>query len=317
MKKIKMNLLAMLLIVVVAFTGCMKMDVAVVINQDGSAKFAVTALVDKQDVLDSIAKMNGAALTADEVATYDKSMAEEGFTAVTIDGKEYYQVVESDNIKAGKLSEYFSGEGIDSYVTADTVYLKFKDNNSAIGTGDIAEMKESFEQMGMELSLDDIQYNMSFEFPNAIVSTNGTVDAANPNKVTFTVSMTSSSFTFFATTNSSVTEAGVKAEIKKLNKINAPKIKKLKADKSNSTAKKTTATLKIGRVKGAKKYQIEYGLKKNFKKAKSVTTKKLTYKLKKLTKGKKYYVRVRACKVNYAGQTVYSKWTKKTLKVKK
>lgn len=316
MKTMKIKLIAMLLVVVLAFTGCMKLDATVVINQDGSAKIGVTTLVDKQAILDSVAQMNGVAMTAEEVAAYDQSMVEQGYTIVTVDGKEYYQLVETQNVKAGELSSYFGGEGAEAYVTVDTVYLKYESADAASDSADMAEMQAYAEQMGAEMSLEDIEYNISFEFPSPIVSTNGTVDSANPNKVTFSISMVSSS-TLFATTKSGVTEASVKAEIAKLNKINAPKIKKLKADKVKRTAKKATATLKIKRVKGAKNYQIQYSLKKNFKNAKNVTTKKLTYKLKKLKKGKKYYVRVRACKINYAGQKVYSKWTKKTVKTKK
>lgn len=315
MKTMKIKLMAIMMVVVLAFTGCMKVDLTSVINQDGSANVSVSVLMDRQVILDSIAEASGVALTEADIKLYDQSMAEEGMTVVTVDGKQYYQSLENDTVKPEKLSEYFAGEGIDSYVTADTVYIHFKDVE-AVGGEDMAEMQAYMAEMGEDISLQDMEYKMSFEFPSAIISTNGTIDAANPNKVTFSVSMVSSS-TIFATTNSAVTEASVKAEIAKLNKINAPKIKKLKADKVKSTAKKATATLKIKKVKGAKNYQIQYSLKKNFKNAKSVTTKKLTYKLKKLKKGKKYYVRVRACKINYAGQKVYSKWTKKTVKTKK
>ena len=39
--------------------------------------------------------------------------------------------------------------------------------------------------------------------------------------------------------------------------------------------------------------------------------------IKKLAKGQKYYVRVRAGKYNYAGQWVVSKWVKKSVTTKK
>ena len=47
------------------------------------------------------------------------------------------------------------------------------------------------------------------------------------------------------------------------------------------------------------------------------TAKKTTYTIKNLKKGKKYYVRVRATKTNYAGNAIYSKWVKKSVKTKK
>jgi len=57
-------------------------------------------------------------------------------------------------------------------------------------------------------------------------------------------------------------------------------------------------------------YQLQYGLKKNFKKAKKVTVKaaKVKRTLKKLKTGKTYYVRVRAFK-KVKGKTYYSAWS--------
>ena len=72
-------------------------------------------------------------------------------------------------------------------------------------------------------------------------------------------------------------------------------------------------TVKWASVKNAKKYEISYSLKKNFKAAKKVTTKKTSVTIKKLKKGKTYYVRVRA--KNAAGWGAYSK--AKKVKIKK
>jgi len=57
-------------------------------------------------------------------------------------------------------------------------------------------------------------------------------------------------------------------------------------------------------------YQLQYGLKKNFKNAKKVSVKAATVKqtLKKLTTGKTYYVRIRAFK-KVKGKTYYSAWS--------
>ena len=89
------------------------------------------------------------------------------------------------------------------------------------------------------------------------------------------------------------------------------------AKEFSKAAKKATVTLKFKKVKGIKKYEVEYSLKKNFKKSTVKTAKKTTYTIKNLKKGKKYYVRVRATKTNYAGNAIYSKWVKKSVKTKK
>ena len=75
--------------------------------------------------------------------------------------------------------------------------------------------------------------------------------------------------------------------------------------------------MKISKVSGAKKYQVQYSTKSSFKGAKTKTIKKTTYKITKLKKKKKYYVRVRAVKYNLSGEVVNSKWTKKSVKTKK
>lgn len=86
--------------------------------------------------------------------------------------------------------------------------------------------------------------------------------------------------------------------------------------KSVVSKKTKTAVVTWKKAKGATGYQVKYSTKKNFKNAKSVTVsaKKTKATLKKLTKGKKYYVKVRTLKkVN--GKT-YSSSYSKTLSVK-
>lgn len=93
-------------------------------------------------------------------------------------------------------------------------------------------------------------------------------------------------------------------------KVVKPKIKSVVSKKAK------TAVVTWKKAKGATGYQVTYSAKKNFKKAKSVTVsaKKTKATLKKLTKGKKYYVKVRTLKkVN--GKT-YSSAYSRTLKVK-
>ena len=85
------------------------------------------------------------------------------------------------------------------------------------------------------------------------------------------------------------------------------KVSSLKA-KNN---KKKTVTLSWKKVSKAKKYQIQYSQNKKFKKAKTKTTKKVSYKITKLAKKKTYYFRVRA--ISAEGKK--GAWSK-TVKVK-
>jgi hypothetical protein len=93
------------------------------------------------------------------------------------------------------------------------------------------------------------------------------------------------------------------------------KISSLKSTKKNTIVVKTK---KQAQIKG---YQVQYSTSKKFKKkttkAVKVATKKgLNKTVKGLKSGKKYYVRVRAYKMN-GKKTVYSAWTaKKSVKVK-
>lgn len=139
--------------------------------------------------------------------------------------------------------------------------------------------------MGVELKEEDIQTSITVQFPNAIVSTNGAKDASNPNAAIFSVPLTGK-INMFATTKAGVTEASVKATIKKLNTVKATKIKSLKANKVKKNAKKATVTLKFKKVKGIKKYEVEYSLKKNFKKSKVKLQRRLHTQLRTLRKVK-------------------------------
>ncbi len=72
-------------------------------------------------------------------------------------------------------------------------------------------------------------------------------------------------------------------------------------------------TIKFKKITGAKSYQIVYSLKKNFKGKKTINTTKTSYTIKKLKKGKTYYVKVRA--KNTAGFGKFS--AVKKVKIKK
>lgn len=69
---------------------------------------------------------------------------------------------------------------------------------------------------------------------------------------------------------------------------------------------------------GVAGYQIQYSTKSNMKSAKTKTTTKTTYTLTKLKKGKYYYVRMKAYKLDSKGKKVYGTWSKvKKVKIKK
>lgn len=84
----------------------------------------------------------------------------------------------------------------------------------------------------------------------------------------------------------------------------------------NVSGKKIKVTVK--KVSGADGYQIQYSTKSNMKSAKTVTSSKTTTTISKLSKGKKYYIRVKAYKKDSTGKKVAGKWSKvKNLKVSK
>jgi uncharacterized repeat protein (TIGR02543 family) len=83
----------------------------------------------------------------------------------------------------------------------------------------------------------------------------------------------------------------------------------------NKAGKKAKIT--IAGVKGAKGYEVRYGIGSKMKGAKTVTTTKKSVTLKKLKK-KTYYIQTRAYKVDSAGQKIYGAWSQKCkVKIKK
>jgi uncharacterized repeat protein (TIGR02543 family) len=78
---------------------------------------------------------------------------------------------------------------------------------------------------------------------------------------------------------------------------------------TNVKGKKLTATWK--KVSGVKGYQISYSTNNKFTKSTTVTknTSKTSYTATKLKKGKTYYVRVRAYKIDSTKAKVYGKWS--------
>lgn len=113
--------------------------------------------------------------------------------------------------------------------------------------------------------------------------------------------------TITATTSNGL-KATTKVKVLKVAKAKTPKLVNLKGKKLKITYAATS---------GAKGYQIQYATNSKFTKAKSKTLKNRSYTIK-LKKGKKYYVRVRAYKLDSSKQKVYGEWSKvKSIKIKK
>lgn len=95
----------------------------------------------------------------------------------------------------------------------------------------------------------------------------------------------------------------LEAKWEKIN-VNKNRIKTLASTKNS-------VTVTINKVSGSDGYEIQYSTSKNIKKAKIVKLSKSKSKttIKKLKKGKKYYVRTRAYKTDSTGKKVYAKWS--------
>jgi hypothetical protein len=98
----------------------------------------------------------------------------------------------------------------------------------------------------------------------------------------------------------------------KISKPGKAKISSVKNKKKQSFTVKYKGS---GKVLG---YQVQYSLNKNFKGAKTINATKTTTTVKKLKKGKTYYVRVRAYNLSAKNKTQYGKWSAtKSVKIKK
>lgn len=312
--KIKMKILALMMIVVMALTGCASTEMKVTIRQDGSAKGIITVSIDKAAVNAQLKKQGASDTEIQQFWTEYKKELSAGesatatFKEVTRDGKEYIETYEITNFSKGSLGKKL-GFNKNSYVTADTLY----------GTVDLSgtDDEDAFQQlsaMGGDMSA--VTLTFVVEMPKDIVSTNGTISETNKKLATFQMKVNGKT-TVYATTVPGQTINDVKAKVAKANKVKKVKIKKLKAKKGAKNAKKRTVVLKIGKVSQAVKYEVQYGTKKNFRGAKTRKIKKTSYTIKNLKKATKYYVRVRAIKKNLAGYDVSSAWTKKSVKTKK
>ncbi len=308
----KIKIIALMMIVVTALTGCAGMETKVTIRQDGSAKATATVSIDKAAVNAELKKQGVSDAENQQFWTeYKKELSVDNsyeVREVTRDGKEYLEVYQEQNFSKGSLGKKF-GLNKNSYVTADTLYGTI----DLSGTDEVDVFQE-LSAMGGDISAVTVTFVV--EMPKDIVSTNGTISETNKKQVTFQMKVNGKT-TMYATTVPGQTISDVKAKVAKANKVKKAKIKKLKSKKGAKNAKKRTVVLKIGKVSQAVKYEVQYGTKKNFRGAKTRKIKKTSYTIKNLKKATKYYVRVRAIKKNLAGYDVSSAWTKKSVKTKK
>lgn len=110
-----------------------------------------------------------------------------------------------------------------------------------------------------------------------------------------------------ASTRANVTLYAKWKKVAKPSKVNVKSVKNEEGNKLKVTLKK---------VSGVKGYEIKYSTDKKFKKSvKTITTTKTTKTINKLNKNKTYYVKVRAYKIDSAGEKVYSPSYSKVVKV--
>jgi hypothetical protein len=136
----------------------------------------------------------------------------------------------------------------------------------------------------------------------------------------FRIYKTSTSYTIYPVNNTDynkLTKELSKTKYKTLSKtLSTVAVKKTSLSSvSNKSGKKLSVSWK--KVSGATGYQIQYSTKSSFSTYKKKNTTKTSVVLSNLTKGKKYYIRVRAYKT-IGGKKFYSSWSKvKTKKITK
>lgn len=315
MKSVKAKFMAIIMIVVLALTGCMNVNVDMKIESNGAGTMTTIMQISKDAYIQAMEQVGGEKLSATEKLELDAAMIAQGAKIVKIDDETYYEMTETQKLSNKEFNASLcEQEGSEGYVTGDTFYWTVNAKTASYQ----GMTEEDIKDMGIDMSgIKDMKEIVVIEFTKPIVSTNGNVDETNPNKVTYEIAMDATSYKMFATTKAGQTEASVKAAIKKSNTVAASKVTKLKANKVKKNAKKATVNFTVKKVNGAK-YQVQYATKKNMKGAKSVTVKKTKGVIKNLKKGTKYFVRVRAIKANYAGIEKNSKWSApKAVKTKK
>lgn len=153
----------------------------------------------------------------------------------------------------------------------------------------------------------------------AVAETTTPAAAAETTTTAVVETTTSAAVETTTTTAKTTTVAPTPTTTAKLTKTQKPTAQKVSVGNTRITkivkTKKSAKVIykKIAKVSG---YQLQLSRSSKFKKAVTKTTKKISYKFKKLKANKKYYVRVRGY-VKTSNGTAYGKWRKKKFKTAK
>ena len=182
------------------------------------------------------------------------------------------------------------------------------------------------DQLNIEIADGQIKIVKETETTTSAVAettTPATVETTTPAAAETTTPATAETTTPVAetttTTAKTTTVAPTPTTTAKVTKTQKPTAQKVSVGNTRITkivkTKKSAKVIykKIAKVSG---YQLQLSRSSKFKKAVTKTTKKISYKFKKLKANKKYYVRVRGY-VKTSNGTAYGKWRKKNFKTAK
>lgn len=240
-----------------------------------------------------------------------------GVEALTMDN----ELLEAAMVRSAELTQYFSHTRPDGTMCYSINY-KISGENVAYGyvtSADVMDgwmnsqghkeniLRETFKSIGIGC----------FEYEGTcywvqVFGTGVAVNAKNYENTTVTESIKVTSDLLGEDVTKEDPTDEEKTTQSETQKIKVPKTKIKKITRIN----KKSVKLSLKKVSGAK-YQIRYSTNAKFKKAKNKISKNVTVTVKKLKKGKKYYFKVRAYKLNSNGKKVYSGWSKvKSIKMK-
>lgn len=173
---------------------------------------------------------------------------------------------------------------------------------------------------GQDVVKDQLNIEIADGQIKIVKETETTTTAAAETTTTATVETTTSAAVETTTTTAKTTTvAPTPTTTAKVTKTQKPTAQKVSVGNTRITkivkTKKSAKVIykKIAKVSG---YQLQLSRSSKFKKAVTKTTKKVSYKFKKLKANKKYYVRVRGY-VKTSNGTTYGKWRKKNFKTAK
>ena len=146
---------AVLVIMLICFTGCMRCDNAIVLNEDGSGHIVSSVWIDKETADAVGAQME---MTAEEMGIADTLIVEE-------DGREYYAAEDRvDFASCEELKGFLKSSGYeDIYVSQNLIHFTF---SSDMTEADLSQLKGLMDES-------DILVKIAVSMPAEIVFTNG------------------------------------------------------------------------------------------------------------------------------------------------